>query len=614
MNSLTKERQADRWLGRVIVIVLTVLVLAPLATVVLQVVWPGLLSGDWRLGNPSILLEIAQRPLWRASLSNSLRLATGAMLLGTVIGAGLAWIRGNYRFRGSALLDAAAWTLLITPSFIISQGWILFSSRGGVLASSTGITWVSDAIFNPTGLTVIMALKNFPLAYLTVSAALLWNVEDLSSAARLCGAKPSRVLRTIRLPLLLPAILSGAVLVFVDTIGDFGLPASLATVYRFPTLPYTIFVAINQSPIRFDLAGVLSFYLTLILVVAVWLQFRLMRRSFFDFLSGKARPRELPRPRFAPLLSAVTWCFIFLAFAIPVGTSVMVSFLGSITTPVGLGNFTFDHYREALESGGLFLTSLRNSFVIAALAGWISLIIGFFASYLLTFGRSSMNRVIDATSTIALAVPGVILGVGTIFIWNHPWLDRLGLSLYGRPTILVVAAVAGAVPYVVRLTLGAVAQIPSSVLDAAALQGAGLWRRIRTILVPLTLPAVISAGMAAFGSAVFDLAITSMLRPPGFAVLPHTITRQFEQGFYGLSTAMTVIATTLTIATIVTVNSALRRWLVTRHRDSTPATPDRQGSPHAAGDDVLGDEVTDTNALPTAARSTRQSLEQGAIT
>jgi len=613
VKSLTKDRQADRWLGRIIAIVLAVLVLAPLATVVLQIVWPGLLAGDWRLGDPRLLLEIAQRPLWRASLTNSLQLATGAMVLGTIIGAGLAWIRGNYQFRGSALLDAAAWTLLITPSFIISQGWILFSSRGGVLASSTGITWVSDAIFNPWGLTVLMALKNFPLAYLTVSAALLWNVEDLSSAARLSGAKPSRVLRTIRLPLLLPAILSGAVLVFVDTIGDFGLPASLATVYRFPTLPYTIFVAINQSPIRFDLAGVLSFYLTLILILAVWLQFRLMRRSFFDFLTGKARPRELPEPRFAPLLSGVTWIFLLLAFAIPVGTSVMVSFLGSITTPVGAGNFTLAHYREALESGGLFLTSLRNSFVIAALAGWISLIIGFLASYLLTFGRSSMNRVIDATSTIALAVPGVILGVGTIFIWNHPWLDRLGLSLYGRPTILVVAAVAGAVPYVVRLTLGAIAQIPTSVLDAAALQGAGLWRRIRTVLVPLTLPAVISAGMAAFGSAVFDLAITSMLRPPGFAVLPHTITRQFEQGFYGLSTAMTVIATTLTITTIVTVNTSLRRWLVARHRDDSPLPAHDHEPTHPSDGHPMAILDPSTSIVPAVGTAEKEPLEQGAV-
>lgn len=554
-----RRSHPDRTLGRWVAGVLAVLVLLPLAAVVLQVVWPGLLAGDWRVGDVRILGDITSRPLWRASLLNSLRLAAGTMVLGTLIGAGLAYLRWSYRFRGAGLLDTAAWVLLITPSFIVSQGWILFSVRGGLFTSLTGSTLVADLVFNPTGLTVLMSLKNFPLAYLAVSAAMLWNVEDLAHAARLAGASPLRVARTVRIPLLFPAILSGAVLVFVDTIGDFGLPASLATVYRFPTLPYTIFVAINQSPIRFDLAGVLSTYLTLILALAVWLQFRLTRRSFFDFITGTARPRELLRPRTAPLLTGVVGLFLTLAFVIPVGTSVIVSLQGSIAAGLDPANLSLANYREVLEPGGLFRTSLRNSFTIAAIAAVLSLILGGLAAYLLTFGRTATTRLIDATSTISLAVPGVILGVGTIFIWNHPVLDRFGLALYGRPSILVLAAVAGAVPYVVRVTLGAMSQVPAAMLDAAALQGAGLYRRLRTVLVPLTVPALASAGLAAFGSAVFDLAITSILRPPGFAVLPHTITRQFEQGFYGASTAMTVIATALTVLVIVVVGRVARR-------------------------------------------------------
>lgn len=549
----------DRVVGWGVAAVLAVLVLLPLAAVVIQVVWPGLFRGDLTFGDLRVLGDIVTRPLWRVSLTNSLRLATGAMVLGTLIGAGLAYARHTYRFRGAGLLDSAAWVLLITPSFIVAQGWILFANRNGLLASATDITWVADAIFTPEGLTFVMALKNYPLAYLTVSAAMLWNVDDLTSAARLQGASPWRSFRTVRLPLLFPAIASGAVLVFVDTIGDFGLPASLATVYRFPTLPYTIFVAINQSPIRFDLAGVLSAYLTLILVAAVWVQFRLMRRSFFDFLTGRATPPILARPRFAPALSAIAFGFLGLAFVVPVGTSLLVSLMESIPAGPSVDNLTLEHYRVALRAEGPLLGALRNSLVIAAVAAVAALILGLLASYVLTFGRSSVSRLIDATSTLSLAVPGVILGVGTIFVWNQPWLDRLGLNLYGRPTILVLAAVAGAVPYVVRVTLGAMAQVPGSFLDAAALQGAPLRRRLRTILAPLTVTAVASAGLAAFGSAVFDLAITMILRPPGFAILPHAITRQFEQGFFGVSTAMTVLATVATVSVIVTVNGLVRR-------------------------------------------------------
>lgn len=573
----------DRILGIVVAVVLAVLVLLPLAVVLLHILWPGMLAGDRGLGDLSVLGDIVTRPLWRVSLTNSLTLATGTMLLGGLLGSGLAYLRHTYRFHGAAMLDTAAWVLLITPSFIVSQGWILFANRGGLLAEVTGTTWVSDLVFSPTGLILVMSLKNFPLAYLAVSAAMLWNVDDLTSAARLSGASGLRAWATIRVPLLFPAIASGAVLVFVDTIGDFGLPASLATVYRFPTLPYTIFVAINQSPIRFDLAGVLSAYLTLILAAAVALQFRLLRGSFFDFLSGRARPPARRRPQGHLALTGLVASVLGLAFLIPVGTSVVVSFMATLSGGLAVDNLTLAHYADALAATGPLREALRNSMVIAAIAAGLSLLVGGLATYVLTFGHSRLSRLIDATSTISLAVPGVILGVGMIFVWNQPWLDRMGLSLYGHPLILVLAAVAGAVPYVVRVMVGSVAQVSASQLEAAALQGASLPRRLRTILVPLTAAAVTSAGLAAFGSAVFDLAVTTILQPPNFALLPVAILRQFEQGLFGVSTAMTVIATSLTVAVIVTVSATVRRRAQRAHHQ--PADDRRPQRPvgHANG-------------------------------
>jgi iron(III) transport system permease protein len=546
--------------------------------VLVQALFPGALQGNWSFAGIDSLLHIFQRRLWQVSLVNSLQLAFGTALLGGLIGIGLAMLRHSLRFRGAFVLDACTWTLLVMPSFVIAQGWILFAARDGVATQWFGFEGIPALVFSPLGLICIMSLKNYPFAYLAVAAAMQWQVREYGHAAQLCGASRARVLATVRLPMLLPAILSGVVLVFIDTIGDFGLPAALATSYRYPTLPYTIYAAINQSPIRFDLAGVLSFYLVLILAAAVTLYFWLLRRARYDFLTARAQPQTLAPSRYSPLCTLLTITFLALAIGIPIGTSLSVSLVEHIGAGLTLDNFTLAHYQAALTEGSKLRQALANSLAIACQAAVGSLLVSLCAAYLLTFSRFSLNRLIDVTCTATLAVPGVIIGVGFIFVWNHPVADALGIRLYGHPAILVLASMAGAIPIAIRVVLGAMGQIPGSYLQAAALQGASLSRRLVTILVPLCAAALLSAALAAFGTSVFDLAITSLLHPPGYEVLPVTIDRLFQQGDYGQSTAFTLTAGAAVVTLILLIHTAVRHFAIS----PSPAAPPAFGTPSHA--------------------------------
>ena len=548
----------EDWLGIAVVAALVVLVLAPMAAVLLQAFVPGAFSGQSRGIGFGGLLEIFERPLWRRALWNSMFLATISAVIGGLMGSGLAILRHTSRLALGPALDMAAWAIIILPSFILAQGWILFASRGGLANQWFGLGFVPDLVFNPWGLAVVMSLKSFPFAYLSVSAALQWRMEDFTHAAKLNGAGPLRVLLTVRLPMLLPAVLSGALLIFIDVLGDFGLPAALATTYRFPTLTYAIYVAINQSPIRFDLAGVMAFYITVIMLLAVVAYFRVLRSRRYDFLGARARlaPTE-PRNR-ALLPNAVAFAALALALLIPIGASVLVSFTDRIARGIAFDNLTLRHYGFVLETGGAFLSALRTSMGIAAQAAIGSGLIAAAAAYVVTFSGFRLNRLIDLTCTLSLAVPGVVLGIGYIFIWNAPLVDRAGLSLYGHPFILVLAGIAGAVPIAVRVLLGAMSQVPASMLQAAALQGAGLARRIGTIVVPLIAAALVSATLTAFGAAMFDLAINSILRPPRLDVLPVYVNRAFEQGEFGAATAATLLAGGLTVAIIAGISTVAR--------------------------------------------------------
>lgn len=547
-------------LGWSISLILFVLILYPLLAVIIQVLAPGIFFGNLQLGDLSLLLEIFKRPLWQRSLQNSVVLACGTTVFGTLLGGVLAMVRSSWQFPTARLLDAAVWMLLIMPSFILAQGWVMFSASSGLAANVLGWTWVSGAVFQPAGLIVVMTLCKFPLAYLSVRSAMEWRVEQLSDAARLCGASAFRVWRTVSAPLLLPAFLAGAALVFMDTIGDFGLPASIAAIYRFPTLPYSIYSALYTSPIRFDMAGVLSFYLVLIIGIVIMLQFYVMRRSRFDFLSARAVqavPKSAGRWRIP--LAAGNVLLLAVVVGIPLGSTLLMSLFQTQSSGLASDNFTLAHYAELFTGGKSLLIGLGRSLAIATAAAVLGLAVGFAVSFVLTYSQFRFKRGIEVLSLVTLAVPGVVLGIGYIFVWNQRWLEPLGLLLYGKPAILVLAAVAGAIPVITRVMVGAMAKVPLSLLNAAQIQGDSLWRRFRLILGPLVRGALISAALAAFGASVFDLAVNSILFPPNFVTYPITVNKAFEDMNFGYASAATVFGGGCVILIIMIVERLLRR-------------------------------------------------------
>ncbi|ANA78788.1 iron ABC transporter permease [Paenibacillus glucanolyticus] len=556
--------------GGGVTLLLFVFIFLPLLAVLINVIFPGLFFGQIQSSSLGLIGEIFHRPLWKQSLLNSVTLALGTASFGTIIGGVLATIRARWNFAAARLLDMTAWVLLIAPSFMIAQGWVLFASADGLVHQWLGLTWVTSFIFQPAGLVFVMSLSKFPLAYLAIMAASEWNIRQFGYAARLNGAKPFTVWRTVELPLALPSYAAGWTLVFMDSIGDFGLPAALATVYKFPTLTYSIYSAIYQSPVRFDMAGVLAFYLVLILALAMTLLMVTLRKSRFDFLNARAVKLEKVKPRFAWIYNLSITVFLVVSLGIPIGTSAAVSLLKQAGGGLNAGNFTLDHYRElfAGQAGDHrllgYLEGMYHSLAIAAAAALFSMLIGFVVAYMLTFTESRLKPLLQLFSIVSLAVPGVVLGIGYIFIWNQKWLEPLGLHLYGKPSLLVIAGIAGAIPYAVRVQLGAFGNLSSTMLKAAAIQGASVFERMRDIVLPMVRQSLLIAILASFGTSVFDLALASMLKPANYSLMPLVIDRAFEFSRYGYATAATVVSCGTVVLIIVLLQAVGRlvfRWL-----------------------------------------------------
>ncbi|WP_433743665.1 ABC transporter permease [Paenibacillus amylolyticus] len=565
-----------RW-GVSIALLLFIVIFLPLLAVLLNAVLPGLFFGEMRFQGFGLLGEMFRRPLWRQSFTNSLWLGLGTALLGTIFGACLAMVRARWNFATGRVLDAGVWLLLITPSFMLAQGWVLFAGADGIASRSLGMSWMTSLLFQPTGLMMIMALSKFPLAYLTVLASAEWNVSQYGHAARLNGAGPWTVWRTVELPLSAPSIIAGATLVFIDTVGDFGLPAALSTVYRFPTLTYSIYSAIYQSPVRFDMAGVLAFYLVALLGLAMFVLLISLRKSRFDFLNAKAIKTVKVRPNRTYVLNAITIVFLAISIGIPIGSSLCVSIMRRMGDGFAFRNLTLDHYLSLFSKTATdytqlsFIEGMMHSLAIAAVAAVLSMITGFIVAYVLTFTEFPMKGGLQLFSIVSLAVPGIVMGIGYIFVWNQKWLEYVNLHLYGTPALLVIAVIAGAIPYAVRVQLGAFGTISSSVLNAAAVQGAGTLGRMVHIVLPLVRRSLLLAVLAAFGTSVFDLALASMLQPANYILMPVVIDQAFEFGRYGYATAATILSGSILLLLIVLIQfagEAAFRWSDRRQQKS----------------------------------------------
>ena len=560
LRSAAHRGPAEGAIGWIVLSVLAVLIILPLGAVLLQIVSPGFFGNTEKADGMSLLFEVFEKPLWYKALGNSMSLGIWTTFFGTVFGAFLANFRVKWEFKTAKLLDIAAWILMIMPSFIIAQGWVYFASGNGIARSWLHWNNINSLVFSFPGLVFIMALNKFPFAYVTIKAALEWKPERLSLAARMNGASPWEEWKTVQAPLCIPAYCSAAILIFMDTIGDFGLPAAISGVYRFPTLPYAIYTALYSSPIRLDMAGVLSFYLVLIIITAMIVQYRIIgkkRYDFFDTGTVKAVPVR-PAAGIGILLDLSGTFLAFLTLFVPLGSTVVMSFSDSIS--VANFSFTLKNYEKVILDSRDLLNGLEHSLMIAFTAAVIGLILGFFVSYVLNYSDFILKRLIDVLSLVALAVPGVVLGIGYIFVWNQRWIESVGVKMYGTPRIIVLASVAAAIPVITRVLTGGMAKIPRPILFAARLSGAGLITRIRTILWPILKATVLSAFLSAFGGSVFNLAINTILYPPNYQTLPVYISKGVENLKFGYSAAATVFGGGIVVLLILAMELLGRDW------------------------------------------------------
>ena len=465
----------------------------------------------------STVRGIAWFTLWQALLST---------LLTVAIGLPIAYVFAKYRFPGRSLLRSLTLVPFVLPTIVVGVAFLAVLGPGSPFGVNLrGTIWA-----------ILIAHVFYNLAIVIRGVGAFWEQVDphLEDAARILGAGRLRVFRTITLPLLRPAILSSAALVFLFSFTSFGVILVLGDL-RHTTLEVEIWRQATAF-LRLDLAAALAVLQLIGVTVLLVLYSKARNRRAAELtLRPSSEIARAPRTTGEWAVVVSTLCML----AIIVVTPLAVLIWRSLSTPDGLGLSNYAHLFDPPRATAVFVSptdAIANTLQFAVPAVLIASGIGLLAATVIVSASGRSSRVFDTVLMLPLGTSAVTIGFGFLVALDQP------IDLRASFLLIPVAHALVAIPFVVRSTVPVMESIQHRLREAAAVLGASPRRAWREVDLPLITRALAVAAMFAFAISVGEFGATSFIARPATATIPVAIFRLLGRpGTFGEAMAMSVI-------------------------------------------------------------------------
>jgi iron(III) transport system permease protein len=507
--------RAETLVGAATSAIVALLVLPPLVAVLAAGLGDGVLAP---LRRPDII-------------ANTVMLGAAASAGALLIGGGLALALAPGVPGQAALERLVVMPLYLTP-LLTAIGWSwLASPRSGlinvVLRDTLGLPITVNAV-SPAGVILVTALAAVPLPFLLLSDALRGIDDALREAARVHGARPGLVLRRITLPLLLPATLAAALLVFVQAVGMFSVPAVLGLPAHFEVATTQIYALLDSYPPRIGEAMGWGLLLLAISAGLLLAQTALLGRRSFATIGGRAFRPPTRRVSAAWPRAALGWLYVGLATALPLLALLWGASVSFITGDPHLMRFTTQHFRTILFEYPKTWIAAGNSVLLGALTATLVCGLGLAVSWVVLRGPGRFRAALDQLSIVPLALPAMVFALG--LLWTYV---EVPLPIYGTLAILLIAYVTHYLPFGVRAIGAALRQLHPELEEAARVAGASWLHSIRRVTVPLLSPALIAAWALLFVMAMQEVSASILLYSSRSVVLSVAVFDLWENGSPG---------------------------------------------------------------------------------
>jgi iron(III) transport system permease protein len=504
-----------------------------------------------------------QDPEILTSMWNSLEVVVPATLIATTLGVLLAWAVARTDLPGKKIWQTLLVTPYLIPPFIGAISWTYLLGPVGFV-NTLYMDWFhkSDPLINVYsigGMIFVMSVYSYSIPYVVVLPAIKKIDLSVEEAGRISGASTLRTMRDITLPLITPAILGGMLLLFMNLLADFGIPAVLGTPNNINLMTTQIYAMIlnTDMPDHLQVAAANSILLALIGLIGLQFYQKITKSSKYFVVSGKSPASgETRLGKWSPVVMAGLCLVVLVSTVAPIGAAAFTSLIKAYGAPITWDNLTFHNYVTIFQIDSI-KRALLNSLSLSALAGLLIASLGLILAYMIIRGKTKGSRIMEALVALPYAVPGTIVGLSMILAFANP-LPLVGWELYSTYWILLIAYLSRFMNLGLQTISGGLSQLHPSLEEASRISGATQMRAFWDIVLPLLRPSFYAAFFLVMMPCLAEITLSSLLWSVNNETIGVVVFSAQEEGKIVLTAALAV----LLIVFVVLLNFFVR--IITR--------------------------------------------------
>ncbi|HIU33000.1 MAG TPA: iron ABC transporter permease [Candidatus Pullichristensenella excrementigallinarum] len=497
-------------------------------------------TGEFTFEN---FLKFCSKPYYYRSLFNSIKVTVVVTLLCCIIGIPMAYIMSNYEIKGKRVIEILIIVSLLSPPFIGAYSWIVLLGRNGIISnflkSITG-SGIEFSIYGFGGIVLVFTMKLYAYIYMYASGGLSKIDVSLTEAAENLGCHPLKKVFNMIVPLILPSVMAGALVVFANTFTDFGTPMMIGEGYR--TMPVLVFQEfVGEVGGSANYAAALSMIMLVITIAIFLVQRYITNKKSFEMSS--LRPIVPVKPKKLSGFFMHLFIYLFVLISLLPQITVIVSSFKNMSGPVYKEGWGFQNYIDAFETRGY---TIANTYKFAILAVLIIMILGMVIAYVSVRQRSVFSSILDVVTMFPLVISGTVLGITLLLAFNSR-----PLRLTGTVAILVISLVIRRLPYTIRSSSAVLKQLSPSVEEASISLGCSPLKTFAKITGPLMLSGVFSGLILSWVTLITELSSSVILYTAKTQTMSVAIYLQVTRNEFGMAAALATLLTVTIILSLV---------------------------------------------------------------
>ena len=469
--------------------------------------------------NPGNLIDILTNNKTAIILLKSLLLVITVTITCLLITIPLSWIltRSSMPFRKSFFILC---TLpLVIPSYVGAFIIISLSSRSGMLfpvLNTLGVDQIPK-IHGLVGSTIVISLLSYPYLLLPMCAAMAKLNPLMEEAARSLGKNHLTTFLKVTLPQLKPAIFSGALLICLYTLSDFG----AVSLMRYETFTWAIFQHFNTSIDR-SMAANLSLVLLLVATIIIFMQIRYRGNKSYHHTGSGAQRNNLSIRLGKLNLLALFFCssIVIVSIIFPIGTLIYWVIKAMINNQSFYLNWSYTW----------------NSLMVSSIGAALIMLFAVPSATLIVRHPNKFTKFFEFTSYFGYLLPGIVVALSILYFCIN-YFDFIYQSLL----ILILGYAILFFPAALISTRDMIIRISPNIEESAKLLGANTYHTLTKITLPLMLPGIITGTALVFLITIKELPLTLILGPLDFHTLATTIWDRTNEAFFAQSAVYSLI-------------------------------------------------------------------------